>query len=131
MIVVLAPTAHALQVMLDTPSDMIRTPSFKINVRKTCHIVLRHKNKKIVSDVKIDNQILKTVTECKYLGVVLSNDLSCTKNVERAEVSFFEKFNSLPNKFYCMVQKVLVRLFRLHAVFFYGVETLKTQTTYQ
>ena len=66
MIVVLAPTAHALQVMLDTPSDMIRTPSFKINVRKTCHIVLRHKNKKIVSDVKIDNQILKTVTECKY-----------------------------------------------------------------
>ena len=77
-IVLLTPTAQALQVMLDCLSHTIRSLSLKINVQKSYHIVFRHKNRKIVSDMKIDNQILKSVTECKYLGVVLSDDLSCT-----------------------------------------------------
>ena len=51
-IVLLAPTAQALQVMLGTPSDTIRNLSLKINVQKSCHIVFRYQNRKIVSDVK-------------------------------------------------------------------------------
>ena len=121
-IVLLAPTAQALQVMLDSLSGTIRSLSLKINIQKSCHIVFRHKKRKIDSDVKIDNQMLKTVTECKYLGVVLSDDLSCTKDVERAKACFFKQFYSLHNKFHCMDQKVLIHLFKLHAMSFYGVE---------
>ena len=47
---------------------------------------------KIVSDLKTENQILKTVTEREYLGVVLSDDLMCTKDVEEKKVSFFKQF---------------------------------------
>ena len=65
-IVLLAPTAQALQVMLDSLSGTIRSLSLKINIKKSCHIVFRHKKRKIDSDVKNDNQILKIVTECKY-----------------------------------------------------------------
>ena len=60
------------------------------------------KNKKIVSDVKIDNQILKTVTECNYLGVVLSDALSCTKDVEKAKACFFKQFYPQHNEFHCL-----------------------------
>ena len=44
----------------------------------------------IVQDVKIDNQILKTVTECKILGVVIPDDFSGTQDIDRAKVSFFK-----------------------------------------
>ena len=30
-----------------------------------------------------------------YLGVVLTGDLSCAKDVERAKLAFFKQFNSL------------------------------------
>ena len=73
--------------------------------------------------MKIDNQILKSVTECKYLVVALSDNLTCTKDIERAKKSFFKQFFSLNNKFYCMDQKVLISLIKLHAMSFYGVET--------
>ena len=105
-IVLLAPNAHALQVMLDTLPDTIRTMSLNSSVQKSCYINFRHKNRKIVSDVKIDNQILKTVSEMQILiGAVLSDDSTCTKYVERAKASFFKQFYSLYNKFYCMDQK--------------------------
>jgi len=51
-------------------------------------------------------------------GVVLAEDLSCTKDVERAKMSFYNQFNCLKSKFSCMDQKVL-----LHAMCFYGVES--------
>ena len=69
-----ASTSQALQALLDSVSDTTRTLSLKINVQKPCHIVFRHKHRKIVSDVKFDSQILKTVTEFKYLAFVLSDD---------------------------------------------------------
>ena len=77
---------------------------------------------KNVSNVKSYKQILKTVTECKYQGVVLSDDLPYTKDVQRAKVNFFKQFYLLYNKFYCMNQEVLIHLFKLHAMSFYGVK---------
>ena len=115
-IVLFVLTAHALQVMLDTLSDTIRNLSLKINFQKLCHIVFRHKNKKIVSDVKINNQRPKTVTECKYLGVVLSDDLTCTKDVGRTKTGFFKQLYPFYSKFHCMDQKFLIDLFKLHAL---------------
>ena len=107
-----APTAYALQLVLNTLPDTIRKLSSKLNVQKSCHIVFRHKNKEIVSDLKMYNQLLKTVTECKYLDVVLSDDLTYTKDVERAKASFFKHFYSLYMKLYCTDQKVLIHLFK-------------------
>ena len=68
---------------------------------------------KNVSNVKSYKQILKTVTECKYQGVVLSDDLPYTKDVQRAKVNFFKQFYLLYNKFYCMNQNALIYLLRL------------------
>ena len=122
-IVIIAPSAMALQHMLDRLAELIDNLSLKINVNKSCHIVFKEKCKKAVSNLTLNNEPLKTVTECKYLGVVLADDLSCTKDVERAKMSFFKQFNSLYCKFSCMDQKVLLHLFKMHAMCFYGVES--------
>ena len=89
-----------------------------------CHTTLSSDTKlgKKASDVKIENQRLKTVTEGKCLVVVLFDEL-CTKDVERSKVRFFKRFFSLYNKIYCMNQKVLIYLFRLNVTSFFGVET--------
>ena len=81
--------------------------------------------------VKNDSQILKTVTECKYLGVMLSDDSTCTKDVERAKASFSKQFYSLYDKFYCVDQRVLIHLFKLHATSSFGVETWFIETTFK
>ena len=67
------------------------------------------------------NQVLKTFAECKYLGVVLSYDLSWNKDVEREKACFFKQFCSLHNKFHCMDRRVIIHLFEPHAMSFYGV----------
>ena len=61
----LVPAAQALHVMLDTLYNTIRIMSLKINVQYLSHIVFRDKIGKIVSDVEIFNQILRTATECR------------------------------------------------------------------
>jgi len=38
-------------------------------------------------------------------------------------MSFYKQFNSLSSKFSCMDQKVLLHLFKMHAMCFYGVES--------
>ena len=109
--------------MLDFLTKTVRILSLKNNVQKSGHIVFRYANIKIVSVVKIYNRILKTVAECKYSGAVLTDDLSFTKDVERVKVSFFKQYSSLYNKFSCTDQEILIYLFQLHPMSFYGVET--------
>ena len=97
--VLLVQIVKALQVMLDSQTDTIRTLSLKINVQKSWHTFFRHKKKTL--NVKIDNELLKTFTGCKYFGVVLPNDLSCTKLLQEKFLGSSNKFFSLWYKFYC------------------------------
>ena len=61
--------------------------------------------------------------EIIFLGVVSTNDLSCAKDVERAKLYFFKQFNSICHKFNSVDKNVLLHLFWLHAMSFYGAET--------
>ena len=57
-------------------------------------------------------------------------NFSCTKDVEREKARFSKQFYSLHKNFHCMDQKVLIHLFKLHTMSFYGVQTwfMKLQT---
>ena len=61
--------------------------------------------------------------ESTYLGVVLTDDLSCAKEVEGAMLAFFKQFKSSYHKFSLLDKNVLLPLFRLHAMTSYGAET--------
>ena len=61
--------------------------------------------------------------ETTYSGVVLTDDLSCVKDIERAKLAYFKQFSSKYHKFRFVDKNILLHLFRLHAMSFYGAET--------
>ena len=71
----------------------------------------------------MNNQPLRQVMETTYLGAVLTDDLSCANDVKRTKLAFFKQFNSIYHKFSFVDKNVLLHLFRLHAMSFYGAET--------
>ena len=122
-IALLAPTESALQSMLDTLAPKLEKLSLKINVAKSCNIVFKHKSRKISTNLVLQGQSLKQVSECTYLGVVLMDNLACTSDMERSKRTFFKQHNSIYQKFSYVDTNVLLYLFRMHAMSFYGIET--------
>ena len=61
--------------------------------------------------------------ETTYIGVVLTEDLSCAKDVERAKLTFCKQFKSIYHTFSLVDKNVMLHHFRLHAMLFYGAET--------
>ena len=58
-----------------------------------------------------------------YLGVVLSSDISCAKDIEQARLAFFLQVNYIHHKFSFVDKNVLLHLFGLHDFSFFGAET--------
>ena len=94
-----------------------------MNVQKSCSHVFTHNNEKVPTSLTMNNQQLRQVMENTYLGVVLTDDLSCVRDVERAKLAFFKQFNSIYHKINFVDKNVLLHLFQLHTMSFYGVET--------
>ena len=97
--------------------------SLQVNVQKSCNIGFRHSDKNVLTSFTMNNQPLRRVMDTTYLGVVLNDDLSCAKDVERAKLAFFKQFNSIYHKCSFVEKQVLVHLFQLHAMLFNGAET--------
>ena len=58
-----------------------------------------------------------------YLELVLTDDLSSAKDVERAKLAVFENLSSIFHKLSFIDRNVLLHLFRIHTMSFYGAET--------
>ena len=58
---------------------------------------------------------------------MLTDDLSCAKDVEGAKLAFFKQFKSIYHKFSFVDKNVLLHIFRLHVMSFYGAETWYTK----
>ena len=110
-LVLVDPTDQALQLMLNALTSKLSTLSLQVNVQKSCNIVFRHSNKNVLTSLTMNNQPLRQVMDTTYLGVVLSDDLSCAKDVERAKLAFFKQFNSIYHKFSFVDKNVLLNLF--------------------
>ena len=123
VLALVTPTVHALQLLLKTLSSKLSTLSLQVNVQISYNLVIRHSNKKTSTSLTMNNQPLRQVMETTSLGVVLNDDFSCVKDVERANLAFFKQFNSIYRKFSFVEKNVLLRLFRLHVMSFYGAET--------
>ena len=95
-LVLVPPTAQALQLLLNVLTAKLSTLSLQVNLLKSCNIVFRHCNKKVLTSLTMNNQPLRQLMDTTYFGAVLTDDLSCAKDVERAKLAFFKKFNSIP-----------------------------------
>ena len=61
--------------------------------------------------------------ETTCLRVVLTDNLSCAMDVERDKLAFFRQFNPIYHHLSFVDKKVMLHLFWLHVMSFYGAET--------
>ena len=115
-IVVLAPSARALQALLDTCTNFGNCNGACYNASKSVVMVCRSK---LLKDVKIpyfhlDGAKLNEVTEVKYLGHVIRNDLSDDDDILRATRQLYCQGNVLLRSFHMCTMDVKPRLFRTY-----------------
>ena len=89
-LVLVAPTAKALQLLLNALNSKLYTLSLQVNVQKSRKIVFKHGNKKVSTSLTRSNQPLKKVKKTTYLGLVFTDDIFYAKDVERAKLAFFQ-----------------------------------------
>ena len=108
--------------MLNAVTSKLDTLSLTVFVLKSCNIVFRHSNEKVSTSLTMNNQLLRQVMETTYL-VPSTEDISCAKDVERANLSFLKQFNFINHKYSFVDKNVLLHHFWVHAMSFYGAET--------
>ena len=70
----------------------------------------------------IKGKRLKKVSEVTYLGIILNDKLCNTSDMKRSLNSFYKSFNVILRKFYYCDKNILIYLFKLHCLIFYGSE---------
>ena len=75
--------------------------------QKSCNVFFRHSNKKCQQAGPWTNQPMMQVMVTTYWGVVLTDDLSCAEDVERAKLAFYKQFHSIYHKVIFVGKKLL------------------------
>ena len=123
-IVLLSPFKVGLRILLDTVSTKLNEICLKLNIAKCSYMVFRrNKSEYNTVPVRLSGQPLVRVTECTYLGVVLSENLCVDKDVNRATNSFLKQFNFIYHKFNYVGAELLAFFFRNYTSSFYAIET--------
>jgi len=125
-LVLLAPSWHALQILLnilDVQSSLI---DLVCNTRKTvCMIFMPKNHNRLFTTVfppfKIGRSVLQFVPQFKYLGHILTNNLSDDADINREVRSMFVRCNILIRKFHSCSKLVKLKLFRSFCLCFYDI----------
>jgi hypothetical protein len=122
--VLLAPSAWALQKMLNVLSMEFKKLCLNLNPSKCVYMYFKCKND--VKDAKIDIFIecapLKRVSEYKYLGFIIDDKLSNRQDIVRARNKFNNTFFFLLRKFHYLDIKSWLHVFTAHCMHMYGAE---------
>lgn len=61
-------------------SDWLKINKLKLNVKKTKYIIINPKNNQNSVEIRMDNSVLDSVKNIKYLGIVIDNKLNFKDN---------------------------------------------------
>ena len=123
-IVVLAPSAIGIQMLLDTLNEKLTELCLKFNRGKSSYLMFNMKRSQPLNlpTMWLDNCELKKVNSIKYLGVYLSGNGDMGMDIDRVITCFLKQFNSLYSKFHCIDRRVLAYLFKSYTSSFYGID---------
>ena len=128
----LGPTAQSLQKLIVKLADSLKSLCFSVNEDKCKYIVFKkHDNDVVSTVVSLNGFNIERIKFYKYLGIILSDDRSITRDVDRAANAFIKQFNGMYAKFYYMHDSVLHYLFRTYTSSFYGVELWHGSISYR
>ena len=123
-ILLLSPSVKCLQSMLNRLSSLLKNVCLKVNPLKSNYIVFKHRNFRGDSDSRVflDDVLLVQVKQCRYLGVILSDNSDLGFDIDRAMNAFLKQFYATYGKFKFCDRNVLCYLFRSYTSSFYGIE---------
>jgi hypothetical protein len=125
--VLLSPSKEGLQLLIDITLKSLTEIGLSLNAAKSICVIFKNtktglgKNN-VVPVFKIKNEIVPIVNNCKYLGVILSNDFCQKLDIQRAESSFLKQFYTIFRKFYFADSDALTFLFSSHCTSLYCAE---------
>jgi hypothetical protein len=117
----LAPSAHALQMLINEIFIMLTDLNLTLNVKKSVCMVFGNKNNVFIN-VSINGRKMDRVDSYKYLGVMLSSNLLNKEDILRSENSFLRQFYSIFRRFKFAERSVMLFLFKSHCLSLYGSE---------
>ena len=120
--VLLAPSPIALQQLLDTCFKYASEFELKYNKKKTVSMCIKPKWLKDihVPNFVLDGNVLKSVSIQKYLGCVISDNLSDNNDICRQLRCTYARGNMIIKKFKYCTDEVKVKLFKAYCTNFYG-----------
>ena len=117
----ISPSASALQILIDKVHIKFSALNLKLNTDKSNYMVFNKKKSKIPT-LFLNNNKLKNVMHCKYLGIIFTENLCNKDDILRCELSFLKQFYSIYRRFHFVDRKILTFLFKSHCLSFYGSE---------
>ena len=124
-ICLLCPTSSGLQKLLDVIYALLGELDLRLNTDKSVCMIFRAINAThslYMTNFYVNGSPIQIVEYCKYLGVILTNNLCNAKDIERCEASFYQQFYSVYRKFYSLDPYILLFLFKTYCTSFYGAE---------
>ena len=102
-----------------------------LNVDKTCYSAFdRNCKKDMTLSLHINDKVIQNVNYCKYLGIMINNDLKWRKHIDYAynkQIKFVSIFYNIRTKLCNNILRTIYFAF-VHPHLFYGVEVY-TNTT--
>ena len=127
---IVAPTARALNAMLAICSDFAQNNYIEFSASKSVVLVIVPPTVSIPikPNVYLGNSVLSYVDHFKYLGHIISNDLSDDADSDRERRSLATRGNMLAHRFYFCSDDVKTTLFRCYC---YQVYCCSLWSTYR
>ena len=123
-VVVLAPTAWALQALLNVCTDFGDSNDVRYNAAKSVVMVCRSRLLKdvVTPDFLLNGAKLKEVSSVKYLGHMISDDLTDDEDIVKATRQLYCQGNVLLRFFHMCNIEVKLRLFRTYCYQLYCMQ---------
>ena len=122
-VVLLAPSAAGLQLLIDNFSDMLNEISLDININKTkCMIFSLNLKEKPLKQFTVLCKPIQFVDTFKYLGFYIQSNLRDTEDIVNARGKFYRDFNCILRKFSFVDKDILLYFFKQYCLQLYSAE---------
>ena len=124
-VMLLAPSKTGLQSLLNKFEQCLGVLGLFANVSKCAYLTFfrgKHLDRP-TNSVQLLGSPLVHEDHCKYLGVIMEEDMSLSKDVERVSKALMKQFHSFYAKFSYLSGEMLHYLFKMYTSSFYGVES--------
>ncbi len=124
-IILICPSANGLQTLINKLYIMLNDLGLTLNTSKSVYMIFKarkYKDYQCNSLIKVNGVSLNRVNECKYLGVIIKDNLSIDNDIQKCSSMFLKQFNSMYSKFNYVNTDMLRFLFKSYCSSFYGTE---------